>query len=449
MTGGTRKSLYRVHSWLGLNLGLLAFVLCLSGTIAVFGPELTWLTDPAYRVDPPPAAERKALSWQKIHDSVRQAYPDVEIRRIAAPRGDHWAARVLIHHGASGLRVVLVDPYSGRVQGQRSTFNAQSFFRLLHKQFYIVPTVQGLHGILIVGPLGLVLLISAVTGLLSIKRWWRALVRLRVDQGRGVLWSDLHRFAGTWSLVVAVVLSVTGVWYLAEWGLHKAEVLTEDAKPARLSAAAIKSLPPSPKVLDLDQAQALAWRAYPALDTTLVTLPRRMGASLIFQGQAEAWLVRARANQVHLNPYTGDVLALRRATDLGAFDRWVETADPLHFGTWGGLVTRIVWLMTGLLLSGGILAGMYGMWLRRRDNDRVRPRPWAALAAILPTVAVIVAAIQGTLAFGLAQQQRAQIASETLAPVPDLTPGFILLIVLFTGLALAPAGFWTLLRLRS
>ena len=62
---------------------------------------------------------------------------------------------------------------------------------------------------------------------------------------------------------------------------------------------------------------------------------------------------------------------------------------------------------------------------------------------------MIAAAIQGTLAYGLAQQHRAQIASETLAPVPDLTPGFILLIVLFAGLALAPAGFWTLLRLRT
>ena len=62
---------------------------------------------------------------------------------------------------------------------------------------------------------------------------------------------------------------------------------------------------------------------------------------------------------------------------------------------------------------------------------------------------MIAATIQGTLAYGLAQQHRAQIASETLAPVPDLTPGFILLIVLFTGLALAPAGFWIQLRLRS
>ncbi|MEQ9557382.1 MAG: PepSY domain-containing protein [Rhodospirillales bacterium] len=449
MTGGARKALYRVHSWLGLNLGLLAFVLCLSGTVAVFGPELTWLTDPAYRVDPPPAAERKTLSWQKIHDSVRQAYPDGVIRRIAAPRGERWAARAMVHHGAGGLRVVLVDPYSGQVQGQRSTFNAQSFFRLFHKQFYIVPTVQGLHGILIVGPLGLVLLLSAVTGLLSIKRWWRALVRLRADQGCRVLWSDLHRFAGTWSLVVAVVLAVTGIWYLAEWGLHKAEVLTEDAKPTRLSASALNSLPPSPKALDLDQLQALVWRAYPQLDIAAVTLPRRLADPVIFQGQAEAWLVRARANQVHMNPYTGDILTIRRATDLDAFDRWVETADPLHFGIWGGLATRIIWLITGLLLSGGILAGMYGMWLRRRANQRSRPRPWTALAAILPTVAVIAAAIQGTLAYGLAQQHRAQIMSETLAPVPDLAPGFILLIILFGILSIWPAAFWVRLRLRA
>ena len=65
MTGNTRKILYRVHSWLGLNLGLLAFVLCLTGTVAVFGPELTWLTEPALRVAPPPPDQRPALSWQR------------------------------------------------------------------------------------------------------------------------------------------------------------------------------------------------------------------------------------------------------------------------------------------------------------------------------------------------------------------------------------------------
>ncbi|MEQ8229469.1 MAG: PepSY-associated TM helix domain-containing protein [Rhodospirillales bacterium] len=449
MTGSTRKALYRVHSWLGLNLGLLAFVLCLTGTVAVFSPELTWLTEPALRVDPPPPDRRPALSWQKLHDSTQAAYPDARVLRLAAPRGPYWAAGAVVAHGRRDFRRVLIDPYTNTVQGQRSAFNARSFFRILHKQFYIVPSVAGVHGILIVGMLGLVVLISVITGLLSIKRWGQAMVRLRLDRGAGVLWSDLHRFTGTWSLVVAAVLSMTGIWYLAEWGLHQADVLTEDARPTRLSKADLNALPASPVLLDLDRLHTKAVEALPSLQASALVLPRQIGDPVIFHGQADAWLVRDRANHVHLNPYTGAVLSVRRATDLGAFNRWVETADPLHFGTWGGLSARIVWFIAGVLMCGGIWAGIYGAWLRRDTSARTRLVSCRGLCVVLPTLATLGAALHGTLAFGLAQQQRAQILSQSdPSPVPDLSGGFILLIILFIALAIWPAVLWVRLHSR-
>lgn len=450
MTGNTRKILYRVHSWLGLNLGLLAFVLCLTGTVAVFGPELTWLTEPALRVAPPPPDQRPALSWQKVHDSAQAAYPNTRVLRIAAPRGAYWAAGAVVAHGPRDFRRVLIDPYSGTVQGQRSAFNARSFFRILHKQFYIVPSVTGVHGILIVGMLGLVILISVITGLLSIKRWGQAMVRLRLDRGAGVLWSDLHRFTGTWSLVVAAVLSVTGIWYLAEWGLHQADVLTEDARPTRLSKADLGALPASPILLDLDRLHAKAVEALPSLQASMLALPRRLGDPVIFHGQADAWLVRDRANQVYLNPYTGAVLSVRRATDLGALDRWVETADPLHFGTWGGLSARIVWFIAGVLMCGGIWAGIYGSWLRRDTSAQTRPISWRGLCVVLPTLATLAAAIHGTLAYGLAAHQHAQAFSRSdPSPVPGLSAGFILLIIMFIALAVWPTVLWMRLRCKD
>lgn len=43
--------------------------------------------------------------------------------------------------------------------------------------------------------------------------------------------------------------------------------------------------------------------------------------------------------------------------DVG--ERIVHTVDPLHFGTFGGLATKIIWAVFGLLLTSLAVTGAY------------------------------------------------------------------------------------------
>src|SRR3546814_4007846 len=110
--------------------------------------------------------------------------------------------------------------------------------------------------------------------------------------------SDLHRLTGTWALVVAVVIALTGVWYLAERVLQVGSRLAEDARPARIKADDLRQRPPVLTPFDLDRAAARARTALPGLDIRQVALPVRPGDPLMFIGQADAWLVRDTANEI-------------------------------------------------------------------------------------------------------------------------------------------------------
>jgi uncharacterized iron-regulated membrane protein len=401
MKGSNRKLLFRVHAWIGLNLGLLLFVICFSGTLAVFSRELDWLVDPATRVEPPSGAAARRIGWQAMQDAVAKAYPHALTLYLHAPDGARSVARATITYGPGDYRTVLIDPHSGEIRGLRSSFTLTSFFRIFHKQLYIVPANLGVHGTLITGALAVPLLVAAATGFLSLRRWRRALLTLRRGRSPRLFWSDLHRLVGLWALLITIVLALTGFWYFVEKALHVSGGLSEDVRPTRAGESELRRGPSSFVPIDLDRVAALAQASYPALRIDQVAMPARPGDPLSFTGQAEAWLVRDRANGVQIDPYTGAIRGIQRAEQLGPFERWVETADLLHFGTLFGLPSRIIWFVAGLMLSGGILAGLYGAWLRLRQHKAaLRNSRRAALAAVLPSLALLAAGGYGTWAYG-------------------------------------------------
>lgn len=347
----TRKRLFVLHGWLGMHFGLLLLLVCLSGAIAALAHEIEWLADPALRIDP-----QGPVRWQATYEALQRAYPGYAAGGFARSEasvmdGLAWASYVTLPDGRWAQ--VRVDPYRGRVVRPATRLYLTDYLRQLHYNFH------SSWGFYLVSFVSFPLLLSVTSALLFYKGWWKrkGFFRLRSGKGPRAVWSGLHRLLGAWTLIFAVVVAVTGIWYLAENDLVPSEI----AYPAPPSVAPEKMAAhgPVPAMPPLEAFVAAAREAFPELIPNGIYLPGAPGGTVTVQGQAGRPLMRDRANAVFLDPFDASVVAVRRSGESGALGWWVNAADALHFGYWGGLASKVLWALLGLCLPVLILSGAY------------------------------------------------------------------------------------------
>jgi uncharacterized iron-regulated membrane protein len=388
----SNQALFRFHGWLGINVGLLLFIVCFSGAIAAVSHEIEWLLNPAIRATPPrPGAPFS--SWDSWYVAAQQAHPGGRVISLDRPAGRRWAARATVAYSNLDWRHVYIDPYSGRVNGSFSEFGIVRFFRSFHKQFYIYPGWLP-HGVYAVGPLGLVLLLSLFTGLLFYRFRWRDVLMLGPWRTRRAFWSALHRATGIWTVPMAILITATGVWYFVERAFQDADISLPPDTPVWVSP---ESIPAEPRLwpVSLDAAIALAVQAGPPLDVNSIAISTGDRKALTLTGSSDAWLVRDAANSVRIDAYSGMVERVTLAQGLHPVARWAHTADPLHFGTFGGVVTKVIWFAAGVFASIAILMGIRVWYMRSVPAPGLAARPASVLASGGITIVVLAVSIYG------------------------------------------------------
>lgn len=355
-----------VHSWLGLKLSIFLSFILLTGTLAVFAHEIDWLVTPAMRVTPrnaPPA------SWGRLAEAAAQSAPTARLQTLYAPIDPWFAAEAWIDHGKGAPSRVYIDPWTARVTGTHGWANVHRFLRQVHRHLMLPTRI----GIPIVSSLALLLATSLVTGIVTYKKWWRGFLRRPRGGDARRLTGDLHRLMGLWSLWFVALIALTGLWYLVETigGQAKVPKLPQVQAAAPVTGAA------------LDRMVALVHRKRPTLQIREIRFTTDNG--VVFLGQDQAWLVRDRANGVAVDPSTERITMSLDGRDLDIHQRISEMADPLHFGTLGGLPTKIVWFLFGALLTTLAVTGMIIYALRLAKEGEAAQRKlavaWAGMGA--------------------------------------------------------------------
>lgn len=335
----------------------MSFIL-VTGTLAVFSHEIDWLTNSAKRVD---SSTVDGVNWSAIYQTAQQRYGDRVYQNISAPRDPWFSAELVYAIKGDERRRAFFHPTTGEFLGEGRWFNWQRFFRMSHRHL-MMPTIIGVS---IVGMLAVMLFVSFVSSFYIYPKWWKGFWRKPRTHHRKVFWGDMHRLMGVWSQWFILVISVTGMWYLAErWG-GAASYPSKGKAQSELALAQ----PTNPSIEQFTSMLQQVETLYPELTIELIRFPFRAGQGVAFTGSAEAVLVRPRANLISFDPISAELLTLNKGTELSVHARISEAADPLHFGYFAGMPTKILYFVFGIILSALAISGVYIFAMR------VMPKP--------------------------------------------------------------------------
>ena len=83
--------------------------------------------------------------------------------------------------------------------------------------------------------------------------------------------------------------------------------------------------------------------------------------------------MRNRANKVFLHPEDYSILKTIEAKKSNTVTWINDLADPLHFGNWGGLITKIIYFIGGMAISALILTGIW-IFVKRNAKKRIKKK---------------------------------------------------------------------------
>jgi uncharacterized iron-regulated membrane protein len=349
----------RLHLWIGLAGGIIFVLLGLTGSALVYQDEiLSQLYPKQMRV-----AAGEAAAPSRILAAAQSALPAGGGRVVILryPENNQRPIQAVIEHGGE-RRTLLIDPVSAALIGPLP--GGETFSVLLDLHSRLMLQAPGRE---IVGWVGVVLAVSAITGLIL---WWprprlRAWKQAWQLKWRNMSWQrrsfDLHKVSGAAIAVPMLLIALSG----------SALTFREPLLPLMTALGGIPQAHPALQPVALENAKSLdalvdeALRQIPGARLVFISPPARPGG---------ATRIRLRQpDEIHQNGRSyvlldaaGTVLDLQRVSELPAANMVFDQLPyPLHTGYMFGEAGRFVVFIAGILPLLLFVTGLV-IWLRRR-----------------------------------------------------------------------------------
>lgn len=380
------KIFHKIHLWLSVPFGIIITLICFSGAMLVFEPDITRIirSEVYYAT----SSEGKPLPMDVLMEKVKATLPDsVSITGITvfADKDRTYQVNLSKPRRAS----MFIDQYSGNITGKYERIGFFSIMFKLHRWLLDSsnPHGGGLKiGKLIVGVSTCIFVIALISGVVI---WWprvrkglRRSLTITTKNGWRGFWKSLHVAGGMYALVIVLVMALTGLTWSFDWyrsafyavcGVEYAPRHNNgrNAKNSRDShnAHGIKR-----ERIDDGKEDIETWRQHSEFghwqqfyDELKIQNP---DAPQITIGIEKATVKlgsmgngRASDSYVYKNR-TEAISPSAKYADSDPADKLRGWIYSIHTGSFGGMTTRIMWFFASILGASLPITGYY-MWIRR------------------------------------------------------------------------------------
>ncbi len=372
------KIFRKIHLWLSVPFGIIISLICFSGAMLVFEPEITrGLRSEVYYVA---SSDGEPIDMKELMETVKVTLPDsVSITGVTVFDDEERTYQVNLSKPRRAS--LFIDQYSGKITGRYERIGFFATMFRLHRWLLdsAEPHGEGLKvGKTLVGISTLIFVIALITGIViwlpCARKNFRRSMSISLRNGRRAFWHGLHVAGGMYALVFVLAMSLTGLtWSFAWYRNAFYAVCGVEHTPRHFNVVEKglkeKSKQDSRKKIHRGEGERRSefdlWQQiYDELkarnpDAAKITVGNGTASvALGSMGNSQA------SDRYEFNRRSGEIAPVMKYAGSAPADKLRGWIYSIHTGSLGGIITRILWFLGALLGASLPLTGYY-IWIKR------------------------------------------------------------------------------------
>ena len=395
-----RRFFYEIHLWLGIVIGIILFVVCLSGSIYTFREEIQRLAEPGrYYVEIPKDAT--PLPVDELIAKIETAKPSLKVASITIPEKSNRTVTMMLaspnqsegrsgHGGGRDRNVVYADPYTGEIVGEGANIVDPFFMSMMRLHRYLwLPThigrpIVGVATILfvVICLSGLVLWLPRTWNAFTRRRAWKSGLQIRFKKGVWPLIYDLHRTVGFYLLIPALILALIGLCWSFAWYRDATSYILGDQVFKQRMQRPKKIEPPTNPMQPLAVGEMIARqeKLTPGPGEISVSIPQDNETALVIQKGRTGFLALSIKDKTQWDRFRGTVVPVEHHGKTVEVERFADkplgakiaaSIRAIHFGDITGLSSKIFFFIVCLFATSWLITGAV-LWIRKLRTRHVR-----------------------------------------------------------------------------